>query len=257
MNCKICGCENLNGSLYCRACGSKLYQVRSSGNIIYVDDCELEMIHVSAGSFIMGNEKGLLLQKNTIHRVTLDDYYICAAPITQRLWFLIMGSNNPHLYNNIAPNFPIHTVSWNDCMEFILKLNKITGMNFRMPTEAEWEYAAKGGNMSRKYKYSGGNRLSRVGIRSEWNYKLEPVRSKLPNELGIYDMSGGVWEWCSDWYADYSSSDAYNPTGPISGDSKVQRGGCYASEEECCRPYYRSSLSPESSSDVCGLRLAL
>lgn len=256
MVCKTCGCENHDGSIYCRTCGAKLYQVRSVGNTIYIDDCELEMIHVSGGSFMMGNEKGVLLEHYTLHCVTLDDYFICATPVTQRLWFIIMGPDNPKLYNNISPDFPIHSVSWNLCMEFILKLHEITDMNFRMPTEAEWEYAAKGGNLSRGYKYSGGNRLSKVGIRSLWTGKLEPVRLKLPNELGIYDMSGGVWEWCSDWYGDYSSSNASNPKGPKSGEYKVQRGGSYLSDEECCRPYYREHDFPESGTN-CGLRLAL
>lgn len=257
MICKNCGNDNHPDSIYCRSCGKQLHLIKTIGNAVIIDDCTIQMIKVSAGTFIMGNDKGLLLQHYPLHKVTVDEFHICATPVTQKLWYLIMGANNPHLYNNIDPTFPMHSISWIDSKIFIDKLNILTGMKFRMLTEAEWEFAARGGNLSKGYKYSGSNHLSKVGIRSGFSYKLLPVKSKMPNELGIYDMSGGVWEWCADWFAAYPTHPVNNPLGPNNGDAKVQRGGCYASDEECCRPYYRSSLSPESHTDVGGLRLAI
>ena len=149
-------------------------------------------------------------------------------------------------------------VSWNDCQEFIKKLNAKTGKNFRLPTEAEWEYAARGGNNSRGYKYSGSNNIDDVA----WNlnnseYHTHPVKAKQSNELGIYDMSGNVIEWCQDWYEPYSSYAQTNPTGPNSGEYRIIRGGRYTSNARGCRSSFRYDCDPADRGYNLGLRLAL
>ena len=136
------------------------------------------------------------------------------------------------------------------------KLNAITGKTFRLPTEAEWEYAARGGSKSKDYKYSGSNNIDDVAwYDGNSSYKTHEVGTKAPNELGLYDMSGNVWEWCSDWYGEYSSSTQTNPTGPTSGSYRVLRGGSWDSYAEFCRVSYRSSYTPADRYSYNGLRL--
>ena len=164
--------------------------------------------------------------------------------------------NNPSYFK--GDNLPVENVSWNDCQTFIFRLNNLTGKNFRLPTEAEWEYAARGGNRSRGYKYSGSNTLSDVAwFDDNSGSKTHPVGTKSPNELGLYDMSGNVWEWCSDWYGTYSSSSQTNPTGPSSGSGRVRRGGCWLNDAGLCRSSSRCDGSPDERGDYLGLRLAL
>ena len=155
---------------------------------------------------------------------------------------------------------PVERVSWDDCQTFIQKLNRLTGANFRLPTEAEWEFAARGGRNSRRYQYSGSSNLGDVA----WYYgnssnTTHPVKTKSPNELGIYDMSGNVWEWCQDWYSSsyYSSSPQNNPTGPSSGSRRVYRGGSWRNSARHCRSAYRISNAPGNRSLNLGLRLVL
>ena len=153
--------------------------------------------------------------------------------------------------------FQLKNVSWNDIQEFITKLNAQTGKKFRLPTEAEWEYAARGGNQSKGYKYSGSNSISDVAWYDDNSGdKTHPVGQKTPNELGIYDMSGNVWEWCQDWYGDYSSSSQTNPTGPSSGSYRVLRGGSWNNGARNCRVSNRGSYNPDSRSYRSGFRLA-
>ncbi|MGM9868691.1 MAG: formylglycine-generating enzyme family protein [Sodaliphilus sp.] len=138
------------------------------------------------------------------------------------------------------------------------KLNKLTGKKFRLPTEAEWEYAARGGNKSQGYKYSGSNTINDVACYSDnSNTTAHPVATKAPNELGIYDMSGNVYEWCSDWYGSYSSSAQTNPTGPTSGYGRVYRGGGWPFSARSCRASSRNSDNPANCDRCIGLRLAL
>ena len=190
------------------------------------------------------------------HRVTLtNDYYIGKYEVTQALWKAVMG-NNPSKFK--GDNLPVEWVNWKDCQKFLSKLNRITGKTFRLPTEAEWEYAARGGNKSRGYQYSGSNNLSDVA----WCYydmgnKTHAVGTKQPNELGIYDMSGNVWEWCQDWYGEYNSSSQVNPTGANSGSDRVNRGGSMADYAEYFRLSYRSGDSPVTRGYNLGLRLVL
>jgi formylglycine-generating enzyme required for sulfatase activity len=153
---------------------------------------------------------------------------------------------------------PVEQVSWDDCQAFIRKLNSLTGRNFRLPTEAEWEYAARGGNKSRGYKYSGGNSLGTVAWYSDNSGDTtHEVKTKQPNELGLYDMSGNVWEWCGDWWGDYSSGSQTNPKGPSSGSNRVDRGGGWLILARACRVADRSRDSPGNRSRDLGLRLAL
>ena len=215
-----------------------------------------DMVYVEGGTFNMGsNDSDAESDEKPVHRVTLSDYYIGETEVTQELWEVVMKSN-PSSFK--GSDKPVESVSWDDCQEFIQRLNHLTGLNFDLPTEAEWEYAARGGNKSRGYKYSGSNIVDDVAWHSEnTSYSTQPVRSKMPNELGIYDMSGNVWEWCSDWRGGYSSSAQINPIGPSSGTNRVRRGGgCYHSSIRS-RVTYRSLYSPNENSDNLGFRLVL
>ena len=228
--------------------------------IITVNGVSFTMIAVEGGTFQMGatSEQGSDAEsdESPVHSVTLSDYHIGETEVTQELWEAVMGSN-PSYYSGSQK--PVEYVSWNDCQTFISKLNELTGKNFRLPTEAEWEYAARGGNKSQGYKYSGSNTIGNVawydGNSSSRTYD---VKTKQANELGIYDMSGNVWEWCQDWYGSnyYSNSPSTNPTGPTSGSSHVLRGGSWFSSARNCRVSGRHSY-PDYRSSSNGLRLAL
>ncbi len=217
------------------------------------------MVYVSGGTFTMGatSEQGSDALKNEepTHSVTLSSFYLCKYEVTQALWRAVMGNNPSRFKGN---SLPVEQVSWNDCQTFISRLNNLTGKNFRLPTEAEWEYAARGGNRSRGYKYSGSNALSDVAwYEDNSGDKTHPVGSKSPNELGLYDMSGNVWEWCSDWYGTYSSSSQTNPTGASSGSNRVRRGGGWGNDASYCRSSFRIYDAPDDRYYFLGLRLAL
>ena len=218
------------------------------------------MVYVQGGTFTMGatSEQGSDAESDEkpTHRVTLSSYYIGQTEVTQALWQAVMGSNPSYFTGNSSR--PVERVSWNDCQTFIRKLNSLTGQHFRLPTEAEWEFAARGGNNSRGYKYSGSNTIGDVAWYSVNNgSSTYPVATKSSNELGIYDMSGNVWEWCNDWYGSYSSSSQTNPQGPSSGSDRVLRGGSWLSFAGDCRVSYRVSNTPGGRISVNGLRLAL
>lgn len=220
------------------------------------------MVYVSGGTFTMGatSEQGSeanyeSYDEKPTHRVTLSSFYIGKYEVTQAEWKAVMGSNPSYFKGD---NLPVENVSWNDCQEFIRKLISLTGKNFRLPTEAEWEFAARGGKNSRGYKYSGSNDIGSVA----WYYsnsgsKTHPVGQKSPNELGLYDMSGNVWEWCQDWNGDYPSSVQTNPTGPISGSYRVCRGGSWDYNAGGCRVSFRNFCTPGGRGDSLGLRLAM
>ena len=225
-----------------------------------VNGVSFDMVKVAGGAFTMGatSEQGSEADSDEkpTHKVTLSDYMIGKTEVTQELWQAVMGSNPSNFKGN---NLPVEKVSWNDCQEFIKKLNSLTGLNFRLPTEAEWEYAARGGNKSKGYKYSGSNDIGSVAwYTSTTNDSgTKPVATKSPNELGLYDMSGNVWEWCSDWYGSYSSSSQTNPKGPSSGSDRVRRGGSWNSYARYCRVLYRYNYAPGVRFSCLGLRLAL
>ena len=226
-----------------------------------VNGVSFEMIAVEGGTFTMGatSEQGsdAYDDEKPAHQVTLSSYYIGKTEVTQELWQAVMGSN-PSKFS--GTNLPVEKVSWEDCQSFVIKLNELTGKNFRLPTEAEWEYAARGGNKSNGFKFSGGNNIAEVAWYSENGNKIShPVATKAPNELGIYDMSGNVWEWCSDWYSSsyYTSSSQTNPTGPNSGSYRVYRGGSWSGNDRYCRVSHRDSNYPSYRFNYLGLRLAL
>ena len=219
----------------------------------------IEMVKVEGGTFMMGatsEMKNPNSNEKPVHQVTLtNDYYMGKYEVTQALWQAVMGSN-PSEYK--GDNLPVETVSWNDCQKFISKLNSLTGRMFRLPTEAEWEYAARGGKESRGYQYSGSSNISDVAWYDENSgSKTHPVGTKQANELGIYDMTGNVWEWCSDWYSSYSSSSQTNPTGSDSGSARVSRGGGWNCNASYCRLSVRFYYTPDFRLDILGLRLAL
>ena len=224
-----------------------------------VKGVSLQMVYVEGGTFRMGDtfEQDIDASDDEypVHSVTLSGYYIGKTEVTQALWKAVMGSNPSGFKGD---NLPVECVSWDDCQVFIRKLNSLTGQNFRLPTEAEWEFACRGGNNSRGYKYSGSNYIDNVAwYEDNSGEKTHPVATKLPNELGIYDMTGNVLEWCSDWYGDYSSGAQTNPKGPDSGSDRVCRGGCSSFDSICCRSSFRSGYSPADCDFILGLRLAL
>ena len=221
------------------------------------------MIYVQGGRFTMGvaRKQGWLSaifegnNDNPAHSVTLSSFYICKYEVTQELWQAVMDSNPSRFKGNRKP---VEQVSWNDCQTFISMLNALTGKNYRLPTEAEWEFAARGGIKSKGYKYSGSNTLDDVAwCEDNSGETTHEVGTKSPNELGLYDMSGNVWEWCNDWYGNYISSPSNNPTGPGSGTDRVHRGGCWYSIASCCRSSIRSYSTPGHRYYALGLRLCL
>lgn len=209
----------------------------------------IEMVFVEGGSFMMGctPEQGSDCQddEKPLHLVTLNSFYIGKYEVTQGQWRAVMETN-PSFHKN-CENCPVEQVSWNDVQEFLQKLNQLTGKTYRLPTEAEWEYAARGGQQSRGYKYSGSNDIGAVAwYDGNSGDKIHPVGQKSPNELGINDMTGNIWEWCSDWYAYdyYSGSPSSNPQGPSTGSFRVLRGGVWYNAAAGCRVADRYGRSP-------------
>ena len=191
------------------------------------------------------------------HSVSVSTFYIGKYEVTEGLWRAVLGSDNYQL--RLAwrdANRPVTLVRWIDAQEFIAKLNTMTGKKYRLPTEAEWEYAARGGQSSKGYKFSGSNTMSDVAWYGSSTTNRQPVGTKAPNELGIYDMNGNVWELCSDWYGPYPSSFQANPTGPSTGSHHVIRGGCCASLGMELYIYRRSANHPDTYHATLGLRLA-
>ena len=257
-------CSNVNSRYYL---GFRLVLAQEGNveenveeNAFFVNGVEFNMVKVDGGTFQMGatSEQGSDAYSNElpVHQVTLSDYYIGKMEVTQELWQTVMGSNPS--YYSVSSQLPVDRVSWDDCQTFISNLNQLTGKQFRLPTEAEWEFAARGGNASKGYKYSGGNDIGQVAWYSRNSGSTtHEVGMKTPNELGIYDMSGNVMEWCQDWYGDYNSSAQTNPTGPYSGSSCVIRGGGLNHNDRSCRVSFRDINSPSSTFYYMGLRLAL
>lgn len=229
-----------------------------SNGTLTVNGIKYNMVWVDGGTFRMGatSEQGSeISDEKPVHSVTLSGYYIGKTEVTQALWQAVMGSNPSYFEGD---DLPVEQVSWDDCQEFIRKLNSLTGQNFRLPTEAEWEFACRGGNNSRGYKYSGSNYIDNVAwYDGNSGDKTHPVATKSPNELGIYDMSGNVWEWCADWYGDYSSGRQTNPKGPYDGSDRVYRGGSWLNNARRCRSSDRYNCYPPYRNSYLGLRLAL
>ena len=253
---------SLSGVLTTNSSSSVASGSSLTGNTISIpvkDGISIDMVRVEVGTFTMGatpEMKNPDDDEKPAHQVTLtNDYYIGKYEVTQALWQAVMNSNPSYFKGD---NLPVEQVSWNDCQEFISKLNSITGKTFRLPTEAEWEYAARGGKKNRGYQYSGSNNISDVAwYDNNSGSKTHAVGSKQANELGIYDMSGNVWEWCQDWKGFYSSSSQVNPTGANSGSHRVIRGGSWIHAARNCRSSFRSNFTPDSRNDYLGFRLVL
>ena len=225
------------------------YMAECNVRVIFV---EPEMVFVEGGTFMMGSDYYNFEQP--IHQVTISSFNIAKYQVTQREWKAIMG-NNPSSYK--SDDLPVHKVSWNDVQEFITRLNNATGKNYRFPTEAEWEYAARGGKKNSGREYSGSNDINLVAWYTENSREPQPVGTKTANELGIYDMSGNVWEWCSDWYGYYSHTPQTDPSGALSGIKRIIRGGDFISMYYWCRVAMRMSAEPDKSPYYCGFRLVL
>lgn len=248
-----------------------------------VNGVTFNMIAVEGGTFTMGatSEQGSDADSDEapVHQVTLSSYMIGKYEVTQGLWEAVMsysgtcadGSSmsayssdvwlgtNPSSTYGVGADYPAYYVSYEDIVNiFLPRLNRITGKTYRLPTEAEWEYAARGGNKSKGYKYSGSNTVGDVAWSAEnSSSKTHEVGTKRANELGLYDMSGNVWEWCSDWYGSYSSSSQTNPTGPATGSSRVLRGGGWLNFAWLCRVSNRSYATPSYRNYYHGFRLVL
>ena len=224
----------------------------SKDETFLVNGVSVTMRFVEGGSFMMGSNNDY---EKPVHNVTLNSFYIGESEVTQALWEAVMGSNPSKRKDDIRP---VEQVSWNDCQDFIAKLNRMTGKKFRLPTEAEWEYAARGGKKSKGYEYAGSNIIDSVAHCNSWG-GLWYVETLLPNELGLYDMSGNVGEWCQDWYGDYdyNTNNQNNPQGPASGIGRVVRGGNTRSKAVECRVSCRSWNYPDNRNEYTGLRIVL
>jgi len=258
---------SISGTLYSNtASSSNGYASNSSlssgNNVIFIpvkNGITIDMIKVEAGTFMMGATSEMQNpwddEKPVREVILTNDYYIGKYEVTQSLWQAVMGTNPSYFKGD---NLPVEQVSWDNCLEFISKLNSLTGRKFRLPTEAEWEYAARGGRKSRGYQYSGSFNISDVAwYNGNSGNKIHPVGMKQANELGVYDMSGNVCEWCQDWYGSYVSSSQTNPLGANSGSFRVCRGGSWYFDTGNCRSSFRSRGNPDTRSRYLGFRLVL
>lgn len=229
------------------------------GQTINIDirGVNFEMIYVEGGTFQMGRtfDDGEGCNPDSVYTVELSDYYISKTEVTQELWETLMDKNPS---KNEGAQLPVEGVSWHDCCVFVNKLSRIKWQEFRLPTEAEWEYAARGGNKSKGYKYSGGNNIDSVAwYNANSMDKTHPVATKRANELGIHDMSGNVMEWCNDIHGDYIHKNKRNPKGAANGVNRVFRGSSYWGNDDQCSVTYRDNAHPELKCLLFGFRLVL
>ncbi len=229
------------------------------------------MVYVKGGTFRMGateeQQEEEADDEKPIHQVILSDYYIGRCEVTQGVWMAVMETsvgeqrdkeNKEWPLAGVGDNYPMYYISWDEVQEFLAKLNQLTGKKYVLPTEAQWEYAARGGAKSKGYKYSGSNEIDDVAWYWENSeYSTHPVGTKAANELGIYDMSGNVWEWCSDWFGEYTDATQTDPVGPVSGFGRVGRGGGWSINARRCRVSNRGSGYPSDCGNSLGFRVAL
>lgn len=229
---------------------------------ITVKDVAFRMMFVPGGTFSMGCTRPTAIKhtyeaSSPVHQVTVDTFYMAQYEVTQRLWMAVMDTN-PSRWQS-SDSLPVEQVSYNDAQIFIARLSQMTGYRFRMPTEAEWEFAARGGNKSHGYVFPGCDgapgAVAWYGMNSD-NH-THPVGRKKPNELGLYDMGGNVWEWCSDWYSDYTAEAQVNPRGPKRGENRILRGGSMNSPSWGVAVHDRSWYLPDYGYGFHGIRLVL
>jgi formylglycine-generating enzyme required for sulfatase activity len=220
----------------------------------------IEMVSVKGGCYQMGDTFGDgVSNEKPVHQVCVSDFQIGKYEVTQAQWVAVMGSN-PSAFKECGGNCPVENVSWEDAQEFIRQLNDLTGKNYRLPYEVEWEYAARSGG--RQEQFAGTSDLDELGAYAWFGdnsgKKTHPVGTRKPNALGLYDMSGNVWEWCKDWYDDkyYEKSPRKNPRGPLSGSGRVLRGGSWNDSAGGARASYRFN-SPGFRNCNFGFRLVL
>ena len=217
----------------------------------------MDFVLVQGGAFQMGSpdsDSDAYDDEKPQHQVMVRDFYMSQL-VTQKMWLHVMG-DNPSCFEGRG-EYPVESVSWNDTQKFLAKINaKNPGMNYRLPTEAEWEYAARGGQLSSGYKYAGSNNIGEVGwYIDNSDIKTHPICGKQPNELGLYDMTGNVWEWCDDWYElDYYKNSPSNPCPPTSF-YRVVRGGCWNNDPENCRLAKRYRFNPAFGNGTIGFRI--
>lgn len=222
---------------------------------------EGNMVYVTGGTFTMGctfEQDSCYHWEKPAHKVTVSNFFINKYPVTQREWETIMG-NRPWFSKN-CPDCPVEHVSWYDAQNFINTLNQATGKFYRLPTEAEWEYAARGGDKDKPSMYAGGDAADMVGwYENNSEKQTQPVGQKKANELGLYDMSGNVWQWCNDGFDEeyYKTSPAKDPQGPTKSTYKVCRGGSWWSERNDLRVSNRDRYPPDARDDDVGFRLAM
>lgn len=231
----------------------------------------MKMVWVEGGEFLMGgtSEQGSEAEKNeqVIRRIRLNSYYIGECEITQEQWAKVMGTSiqqqaskaGTSSYNGIGPDYPMYYVSWEEAQAFCQELSRMTGRTYCLPTEAQWEYAARGGKKADGSKYSGSWSIDAVAwYDGNSGSSTHPVKNKRANSLGLYDMSGNVWEWCSDRYRNvYNVNETNNPTGPSTGSIRVLRGGGWRSSAQGCRVSYRSNGSPDNRNRNQGFRVVV
>ena len=217
------------------------------------------LIKVDGGKFQMGGtseQEKARTDEFPVHWVTLSDYFIGETEVTNELWSAIMNSTPSIIFSQ--PEQPVNNVTWYDCQKFVNRLSSLTGLHFTLPTEAQWEFAARGGNKSKNYIYSGSNNLKDVGwFKNNSKSNVKVIKQLKPNELGIYDMSGNVYEWCSDWYGLYKSEDYVDPKGPESGTQKINRGASAGEKDALARVSSRYTNNPNSKFQAMGLRLVM
>ena len=240
-------------------CQCKKDEKKASSPEEIVAQIEKDMIKVDSATFTMGAtpDQGAEAshQEKPAHKVTLSPYSIGKTEVTQAQWNAVMGTNPSA---NKGNNYPVENVSWDDCQQFIAKLNQMTGKNYRLPTEAEWEFACRGGSKSTNGKYSGGDKvLDHAWFALNKQGRTHEVATKEPNELGIYDMSGNVAEWCSDGFGMYTEEPQTNPTGVDTNDHRVFRGGNWHSQPKECRSAYRNCKLKDFKDAGLGFRLVL
>ena len=235
------------------------YEEDSKGIVVSLNNLEFRMVRVQGGTMTMedSSSNGFLgiFSSDKRKQVILSDFYIGEVPVTQELWKYVM-KNNPSI--SLGNKKPVDSVSWNDCQQFIFNLNKITKLKFSLPTEAQWEFAARGGISSRKFKYAGNDKADYVAW--HWknsNHQSQDVAKKLPNELGLFDMSGNVSEWCNDFFDNYNTMLEKDPCGPQNGSDRVIRGGSWSTDEKKCRVSVRDHKLPTCRDNSIGLRLVL
>ncbi|MBX3239213.1 MAG: formylglycine-generating enzyme family protein [Chitinophagaceae bacterium] len=222
----------------------------------FLDSIELNMVWVTGGSFIMGDNMGEIDEKPA-HEVVINGFAISKYQVTQRQWGVIMGNYESDY--KICGECPIDNISWRDAQEFIRRLNLITGKHYTLPTEAEWEFAAKGGKDGKGYRFSGSDNIDEVGWHAGNSERHpHPVGEKEPNELGLYDMTGNMWEWCQDRYTKfyYEENIKYSPEGPSEGSGRVRRGGSWFTSARNCRTSARSSVKEDYKDNSITFRLA-